>query len=128
MNDLNAQTFMAALQKVEETHDVQSLVELFSDDCSLTNLAMSEPLEGRSGAQQFWEQYLHVFEEIRSRFFHTSETDQDIVLEWTSQGKLNSGEPVQYKGVSVIEKEGGKVAKFRTYYDSAAFTPLGKKG
>jgi ketosteroid isomerase-like protein len=127
MNDLSAQTFMTALQKIEETRDAQPLVELFSDDCSLTNLAMTEPLKGRSGAEQFWQQYLHVFKEIRSEFFHTSETDQDMVLEWTSQGALNNGEPVQYKGVSVIEKHGGKVTKFRTYYDSAAFTPAGKK-
>ena len=61
MNELAAETFMTALQKIEETREVQPLVELFSDDCSLTNLAMGEPLKGHSGAEQFWRQYLHVF-------------------------------------------------------------------
>ena len=127
MEPLSAQTFMTALQTVENTREVGPLVALFADDCTVSNLATPEPARGRAGAEQFWQQYLHVFQEIHSEFSHWVETDQDIVLEWHSEGRLNDGEPVRYKGISVVEKTAGKVAAFRTYYDSAAFTPSGKK-
>jgi ketosteroid isomerase-like protein len=127
MSIASAQTFMTALQKVEETRGVEPLTELFADDCSVSNLAMQEPATGRQGAAQFWRQYLHVFQEIHSEFSHWVETDQAIVLEWNSKGRLNDGQPVQYAGVSVIEKGDGKVHRFRIYYDSAAFTPAGKR-
>jgi ketosteroid isomerase-like protein len=123
----SAQTFMTALQKVEETRDVAPLAELFADDCSVSHLAMQEPATGRQGAVQFWHQYLHVFQEVHSEFSYWVETDQTIVLEWNSTGRLNDGQPVQYAGVSVIEKADGKVQRFRTYYDTAAFTPAGKR-
>lgn len=127
MSILSAQTFMTALQKVEEMRDVAPLAELFSDDCSVSNLAMQEPATGKQGAVEFWRQYLRVFQEIHSEFSYWVETDQAIVLEWNSKGRLNDGQPVQYAGVSVIEKADGKVKRFRTYYDSAAFTPAGKR-
>jgi ketosteroid isomerase-like protein len=123
----SAQTFITALQKVEETRDVTPLTELFANDCSVSNLAMQEPATGREGAEQFWRQYLHVFQKIHSEFSYWVETDRAIVLEWNSRGRLNDGQPVQYAGVSVIEKADGKVQRFRTYYDSAAFTPAGKR-
>ncbi len=127
MEQLSAQTFMTALQTIENTREVGPLVELFADDCTVSNLAMREPASGRQAAENFWQQYLHVFQEIHSEFSHWIETDQAFVLEWESKGRLSDGEPVQYKGISVIEKAGDKVKAFRTYYDSATFTPSGKK-
>ena len=106
---------------------MEPLVELFAADCSVSNLAMQQPATGRQGAVQFWRQYLHIFQEIHSEFSHWVETDQAIVLEWHSKGLLNDGQPVEYAGVSVIEKGDGKVQRFRTYYDSAVFTPSGKR-
>jgi ketosteroid isomerase-like protein len=41
--------------------------------------------------------------------------------------QLKSGTPIKYKGVSIVEFAGGKVKRFATYYDSAAFTSDGSK-
>jgi hypothetical protein len=49
------------------------------------------------------------------------------VLEWESEGTLPGGEPIRYPGVSVIEFADGRVGRFSTYYDSAAFLPQGAK-
>jgi ketosteroid isomerase-like protein len=44
-------------------------------------------------------------------------------LEWVSEGRLASGRPVSYAGVSLLEHDDdGKVVRFATYYDTAAFT------
>jgi hypothetical protein len=127
MSTLSASTFMTALQKAEQTRNSAPVAELFADDCRLSNLAMQTPASGPQGAVQFWRQYLEVFQEIYSEFSYWVETNQAIVLEWTSKGRLNDGQPVQYAGVSVIEKAGEKARRFRTYYDSAVFTPAGKR-
>ena len=42
-------------------------------------------------------------------------------MEWTGKGELKNGQPIEYRGVSIIEHDGQKVSAFRTYYDSAAF-------
>ncbi|MBD1823805.1 nuclear transport factor 2 family protein [Cyanobacteria bacterium FACHB-DQ100] len=118
---------MQSLQQAEATKTVDSLVELFAENADLSNLAMHEPIRGKEAIRQFWQNYLSVFEQIRSHFTHTSEGSGTIALEWTSEGTLSSGEPIRYRGVSILETQAGQVQHFRTYYDSAAFLPQGAK-
>lgn len=122
-----AERFMQALQKIEQTKDVEPLVSMFSEDAELSNLATPSPLHGKEGARQFWQKYLSVFQNIRSKFNNVVESNGSAVLEWTSEGALSSGEALNYRGISVIETENGQVRRFRTYYDSAAFLPQGAK-
>lgn len=119
--------FMRTLQRAEETKDIAALVALFSEDAELMNLAMLEPLQGQAGAQRFWEKYLSVFDRVYSEFTNVVENDDASVLEWISQGTLSTSEEISYRGVSILEFNNGKVQRFRTYYDSAAFLPQGAK-
>lgn len=122
-----AEKFMQTLQQIEEKKNVESLVSLFTEDAELSNLATPVPLQGKNGARQFWQKYLSVFQQIHSKFTNVVESDGSAVLEWISEGTLTTGEPLKYQGVSIIEKVDGKVQRFRTYYDSAAFLPQGAK-
>lgn len=119
--------FMDALQQTERTHETRELVELFADDAEVTSLARSEPLSGRHGVREFWDEYLRSFGEIRSEFTNVIETDQGAVLEWISRGTLPGGQPVTYRGVSVLETDGRLIQRFRTYFDSAVFLPAGSR-
>jgi ketosteroid isomerase-like protein len=119
--------FMHTLQRTEETKNLEPLVALFSDDAELINLAMPDPLTGKEGAHQFWEKYLSVFNHIHSEFIHVVEDNNSAVLEWISKGTLSTSEQITYRGVSILEFNAGKVHRFRTYYDSAAFLPQGAK-
>ena len=119
---------MSALQQIEESRDPDVLVDLFAEDSELFNLALTEPLTGIAGARKFWTNYLAAFEKVRSTFHHVIQTDTEAVLEWISEGMMAaSGQAFNYRGVSVIEFENGKVSRFRTYYDSAVFVPGGAK-
>jgi len=118
---------MQALQQIEESQDVEPLVALFAADADLINLAMVEPLYGQDGARQFWKKYLSAFDRIRSIFTQVTAGDRTAVLEWVSDGTLPDGEPIKYRGVSIIEIDRDKVQRFRTYYDSAVFLPSGAK-
>lgn len=127
MTSETAKSFMNALQQAEQTGDIKPLVAMFTENAELSNLATPRPLQGRDGARQFWQKYLSVFKQIRSTFTNVLESNGAAVLEWTSEGALSSGEPLSYRGVSVLETDNGQVRRFRTYYDSAAFLPQGAK-
>lgn len=122
-----ADRFMNTLQQIEDTGDVEPLVAMFTENAELTNLAMTEPLKGLDGARRFWQKYLSVFERIHSKFTNVISGDNTAVLEWISEGALSTGEPINYRGVSLIEIDNGQVCGFRTYYDSAVFLPQGAK-
>lgn len=113
------QRFIDGLQQSEKENSPDPVAALFADGSELANLTHER--KGRDGARQFWAEYLQAFKRIRSEFFAVNEGKDFAVLEWTSTGELPTGVPITYKGVSVLELAGGRVAKFRTYYDSAAF-------
>ena len=123
-----AETFKNTLQQIEQSRDPAALVALFAPDSELLNLALTEPMKGTDGAQKFWSNYLAAFEKIRSTFHHTTDGENTAILEWISEGVIAaSGEPFNYRGISVVEHDGEKAHKFRTYYDSAVFLPGGAK-
>ncbi|HEX2219941.1 MAG TPA: nuclear transport factor 2 family protein [Gemmatimonadales bacterium] len=122
-----SEQFMSALQDAERTGTLDALLALFHDDAEALNLGRTEPVQGREGLREFWQAYLSAFREIRSEFTHVVEGGSGSVLEWISRGTLPDGSPVEYRGVSVLEVEGGRVRKFRTYYDSAVFMPHGAR-
>ena len=124
----HAETFMTTLQQIEDSRDPEALVALFGEDAELLNLALTEPMKGMDGARKFWTNYLTAFEKIRSTFHHHFQTDDQAVMEWVSEGVMaGTGQPFNYRGISVVEYDGDKVSKFRTYYDSAVFLPGGAK-
>jgi ketosteroid isomerase-like protein len=113
--------FAAALEAAERTGDPAPLVGLFADDAELRSVGKPEPMRGKDGATQFWTDYLKTFETVRSRFTHAAAGEATALLEWKSEGTLAGGRPISYRGVSVLEVAGDRVAQFRTYYDTAAF-------
>lgn len=121
-----ARSFIEALRKAESGGDVGPLVATFSEDAELLRLN-GEPYQGLDEARAFWEEYVAQFGVIRSTFTHVTEGTNTVVLEWVSEGTLADERPLRYLGVSVLEVEGEKIRRLRTYYDSAAFTPFGTK-
>jgi ketosteroid isomerase-like protein len=115
--------FMDALRSAEAGHDPEPLAQLFTADAELSNLTRHGPWRGAAGCRQFWAEYLQSFGQIRSQFRNAIEVDGTAVLEWESEGTLPDGRPVRYRGVSILETAGGRVRRFRAYYDTAALHP-----
>ena len=119
--------FMRVLQQFEATGELEPLLSLFDEDAEALNLGRTEPARGTDQVEGFWRDYRSIFRAVRSEFTHVIEGKDGAVLEWISRGTLLSGEPVEYKGVSVLETGGDRIRRFRTYYDSAVFLPGGAK-
>jgi ketosteroid isomerase-like protein len=113
--------FIRSLQGLEGTGEVGPLVALFHEDGEAVSLGRTEPARGREEIEGFWRDYRAVFRTVRSEFTHVIEGQGGSVLEWVTRGALSNGEPVDYKGVTVLEVEDGRIHRCRMYYDSAVF-------
>jgi ketosteroid isomerase-like protein len=115
--------FVRALRHFEATGELGALLAIFDDDAEALNLGRTEPARGTDQVAGFWRDYRSIFRTVSSEFTHVIEGKDGAVLEWVSRGTLLNGEPVEYKGVTVLETNGDRVRRFRTYYDSAVFLP-----
>jgi ketosteroid isomerase-like protein len=123
-----AQQFMDGLKTMEASRDAAALLGRFADAAELESPARNARFQGVDGAREFWQGYLSAFAEIRSQFTRVAEDDDFAALEWRSEGRLADGSPVSYRGVSLLDFDAaGRVTRFCTYYDSAAFLPQGAK-
>jgi steroid delta-isomerase-like uncharacterized protein len=112
------ESFIAALGKLETTHEVEAIVSTFAEDCELGNAATPKRLSGREGAREFWRQYRDTFGEMKSTFRNVIATENRAALEWATQGTIHDGAVVSYEGVSILELEGGAIKRFHAYFDS----------
>ena len=118
-----AQTFADALQELERTGDLDAFLEVFADDVQLLRPEPGNGEQGREGARRFWQLYLDQFQRIASEFSRVVDADRLGELEWISKGRLAAGRDIDYAGCSLLEHDDdGKVVRFATYYDTAAFT------
>ena len=111
-----ADRFVDALHKLEEDRDVETLVEIHTEDCDVGNVAVPKTFSGHEGLREFWTSYRDTFGNMRSEFRNVFADDAGhAALEWNTSGDAN-GNDVSYDGVSLLEIEGGKVNRFRAYF------------
>jgi steroid delta-isomerase-like uncharacterized protein len=117
-----AERFKEALWKLEEDRDVEALVEIHAEDCSVGNVAVPKTFEGHDGLREFWTNYRNTFDEMKSEFRNVFADDTGhAALEWTTNA-TEDGKNVSYTGVSILEIEGGKVKRFMAYFDPRSLT------
>ncbi|WP_373048624.1 nuclear transport factor 2 family protein [Vulgatibacter sp.] len=112
-----AQRFIEALHRLEGQGDVEPLVEIFSDDCTLSNAASHHLFRGRDDVRRFWREYRGSFSEIRSNFRNRIESEGRVALEWRAEGTSPDGSTFAYDGVSILEFDGDRVKRFHAYFD-----------
>src|SRR5947209_8018371 len=102
-NPKNADRFIKALEKLEQAGETDELVALFAPDAEITNLGVIHLEQGQGGAERFWRDYRSQFQQIRTRFARVIETGETVVFEWSSEGRLASGRPLTYYGVTMVD-------------------------
>ncbi len=118
MSEQIAEKFIAALDKLEAARELESMVEMFADNCEVGNVLSPDKFHGHEGAREFWgAKYRDTFGEVRSTFRNVFATDNRAALEWTTEGTASNGTPVRYDGVSILEIEGGRITRFCAYFD-----------
>jgi ketosteroid isomerase-like protein len=116
-----ARAFASALQEFESSGDAGTLVGMFADGAELLRPEVGKSGSSTSDPGAYWEAYRAQFDELSTTFDHVQESDSLAALEWHSTGKLTTGRDITYHGVSLLTLDDGKVSRFATYYDTAAF-------
>ena len=112
-----ADKFVEALWKLEEDRNVETLVEIHTDDCDVGNVAVPRTFSGHDGLREFWTSYRDTFGDMKSEFRNVFADDAGhAALEWNTSGNA-TGYQVSYQGVSLLEIKSGKVTRFRAYFD-----------
>jgi len=117
MADNISEKFIAALKELEANSRAENIVALFSDDCEVGNVALTESLTGTDGAREFWTNYRKTFKDVSSEFKNIITTDGRSALEWTTTGSSEAGHDINYEGVSILETDGEKISRFFAYFD-----------
>lgn len=120
MVDSRTERFIDALHALEDEGDVDRIVSLFADNAELHNPTERYVHRGAEGARKFWDSYRRSFDAIHSEFRAVGEADDAALLEWESRGRTSDGGPIRYGGVSVIEFDGERIRRFRSYFDAHA--------
>lgn len=117
MPQVDAQTFIDALHKLEGERDLDTIAGLYAPDADIVNPVVEHDHEGKGGAREFWAAYRKTFDTIRSEFRHVLDHDGAALLEWTSTGTAADGGEFRYSGVSVLEYDDRGIHRFRAYFD-----------
>jgi limonene-1,2-epoxide hydrolase len=113
-----AEQFIEALARLEESRDLETIVNLYAEGSETGNVIAPEKYEGRDGARRFWTIYRDTFGEVKSTFRNRIITDDRAALEWTTEGTSVNGASVKYDGVSILEIEGDQITRFRAYFNA----------
>lgn len=114
MAENTAKNFIDALNKLEADHDLETIVNLFSEDSKVGNVVAEDK---NIGAKQFWESYRKNFDTVSSTFHNEIITETTAALEWTTTGTTGEGHEFKYDGVSILEIKDGKITRFHAYFD-----------
>jgi ketosteroid isomerase-like protein len=119
ISDDRARAFATALQTFEQDGDATSFAKLFASDAITQRFDARGERHGE--VEQFWQEYRDQFRSISTAFYDVVEGGDRFALEWSSDAELTDGRPITYRGVTVIDLDGEKITRLRTYYDSAQF-------
>ena len=122
ISDDRARSFATALQTFEKDGDASAFTALFADDAATQRFDARGERHGE--VEQFWQEYRAQFQSVSTTFYDVVEGGDRVALEWTSEGTLADGRPLQYRGVTVVDFDGDTITKLSTYYDSAQFAAM----
>lgn len=113
-----AEKFIEALHNLEENRDVERLAAMFADDAEIHNVVTIEN-EHLLDARDFWTNYRDSFGDVHSEFRNRIAGDGTAALEWTTTGTNRDGQQFEYEGVSILEFDGDRIARFFAYFNPA---------
>jgi limonene-1,2-epoxide hydrolase len=115
-----AYRFIEALAALEQSGQIDPILDTFSEACDLANSGSPETYQGTQGAREYWSKYRSAFRNIQSEIRNIITGDNSIALEWTAHATDRSGKELRFHGVSVLDTRGSAIVRFRAYFDVRA--------
>jgi steroid delta-isomerase-like uncharacterized protein len=111
------------------SHDLDSLLSLFTDDVVFEDVAQGAVHRGKDGLRAFAERVFAGFPdvtlELTSRFATENRGGGEWVMRGTNRGEVpgmpTTGKQVDLRGASIFEFADGKIRRYSDYWDMATF-------
>jgi steroid delta-isomerase-like uncharacterized protein len=129
LNGTELQQFIDRYNQAWNDHDVDSIVEMHTDDSVFENHTTGDVNVGRDAIGTAIRGIFTVFPDLRFETRRAYLREDLVVQEWTAHGthlgKMNraglevepTGKKVEYRGMDVIPIENGRVARKDVYSD-----------
>jgi steroid delta-isomerase-like uncharacterized protein len=120
--------------KAFNARDVDGLLACFTERASYTDNFYGEHV-GRENLRAMFDRMFHEGRDYAWRMDHVVETPATAAAEWTFSYVVSGAVPrsegrkIRFRGMSVFELEGGRIARYREYFDTGVallqlgFTP-----
>jgi steroid delta-isomerase-like uncharacterized protein len=132
---LSAERETAREQLIDEfcrrwsAHDVDSLMQLFTDDIVYEDVALGRVNRGKAELTTFAKEFLSSFPDVTFEATSKSASESRGAAEWTMRGTNlgdspempATGKSVEVRGVSVLMFEGDRIRRCTDYWDAAGF-------
>jgi steroid delta-isomerase-like uncharacterized protein len=109
--------------KAFNARDVDGLLACFTEHASYTDNFFGEH-SGRDGLRAMFERMFREGRDYAWRMDTIVETPASAAAEWTFSYVVtdavprSTGRKVRFRGMSIFEREGGRIARYREYFDT----------
>jgi ketosteroid isomerase-like protein len=111
-------TFADRLCEATNSHDVDRVVDCFTDD--YLNETPAHPSRGFRGSEQVRRNWSHIFAavpDIEAEIVSSSRTGETVWSEWEMRGTRADGAPHLMRGVVIFAVEGDRASAARFYLE-----------
>lgn len=101
--------------------DVDAIMSFFADGAEYINIPMEPPNIGNEAIRAFVEGFIGSLDSIEFEVHHQV-IDGDIAMNERTDHIVMNGQQIALKVMGVFEFRGDKIARWRDYFDMAAFS------
>src|ERR1700724_2520949 len=103
------------------SHDPDKMLPLFTDDIFYEDVAFGEASHGRAELRKFVVSEIEVVPDLELKLMRSNIHDGHGTIEWMFSGTdkhvFKTGKKFSVRGVSVIDRRGGKIFRDGAFYD-----------
>jgi limonene-1,2-epoxide hydrolase len=102
--------------------NLDELMGYFTDDAEYQNIPMGPAAKGKEAIKKVINSFLPMAKGLEFKVLHTAANGNVVFNERVDIFDLGGGKKIELPVAGVFEVSGGKVAKWRDYFDMAMYT------
>ena len=102
--------------------NLDELMGYFTEDAEYQNIPMGPAAKGKEAIKQVINNFLPMDKGLEFKVLHTAANGNVVFNERVDIFDLGGGKKIELPVAGVFEVSGGKVAKWRDYFDMAMYT------
>jgi len=104
--------------------DVEAYLAMWAEDMTFESPMHQPALRGRAAFEQLVRQSMAIMQPVAFDVLHLAVRGKTLLAEWKIAAvHRESGQGVEWEGMSVAEIDGGRITRWREYWNPADLTP-----